>query len=82
MSIEYLKRDQASPFPSDLARKTRGVISKTDRGDLHGDLYWSELENTGWVIVYDSRFDHWAYVGVFDFDIDGCCEDVTKKLRR
>jgi len=79
--IEYLKRDEASPFPPDLVLQTQGVVSKTDRGELHGDLYWSQSEDIGWVIVYDSRFGHWAYVSVFDFDVDGCCEEVAGKIR-
>ena len=71
--IEYLKADAISPFPGDLMLQTRSVVVKTDRGDLHGDLYWSESQDTGWVIAYDPRYDHWAYVGSFDFDVDKCC---------
>ena len=73
MSIEYLKRGDISPFPADRTLKDRHRVAHTDRGDLHGDFYWSESQDTGWIVAYDSRYDHWAYVGSHDFDVDKCC---------
>ena len=72
--IEYLKKNDISPFPPDIVLQTQGVVSKTDRGDLHGDLYWSESKDLGWVIAYDRRYDYWAYVGSHDYDVINCCE--------
>ena len=72
--IHYLKQGEPSPFPPDLILQNQGVISKTDRGDLHGDLYWSEEADTGWVIAYDATYQHWAYTSAYDYEIDKCCE--------
>lgn len=81
--LQWLAESEShkSPLPGDLERIQGGVTAKTPRGAITGDIYWSEGEGTGYLVAYSRQHRGWWIVGVFDFDLDGCCEEVKKGIR-
>jgi len=70
-----------SPLPTDITYEQGGVTSQTPHGAITGDIYWSEAENTGYVIAYNRSYRGWWIVGLFDFDVSGCCGEIMKRRK-
>jgi hypothetical protein len=81
--LQWLPESEShkSPLPPDLTREQSGVTSKTPQGAITGDVYWSESENTGYIVAYSRQYRGWWIIGLFDFDVSGCCDEVMKRRK-